>query len=79
MCSLYTAIIPSTMEAEGLDINPTLIFKNKILAASQPLEDIIIENYASTLPKYLGMFVKQANKATLLETFKEAIKVEKNI
>ena len=36
-----------------------------------------MENYASTLPKYLGMFVKQAGKTTLLEIFEEAIKVEK--
>ena len=46
--------------------------------ASQPPEDIIIENYALALPKYLGMFVKQAGKITLIETFDEAIKVEKN-
>ena len=46
--------------------------------ASQPPEDIIIENYASALPKYLGMFIKQAGKITLVETFDEAIKVEKN-
>ena len=41
-----------------------LTLKNKIPASSQSPQDIIIENYASTLPKYLGMFVKQANKAT---------------
>ena len=29
------------------------------------------------LPKYLGMFVKQSNKVTLVEIFKETIKVEK--
>ena len=46
--------------------------------ASQPPEDIIIENYASALPKYLGMFVKQAGKITLVETFDEVINVEKN-
>ena len=52
--------------------------KNKIHVASQLLEDIIIENYSYALPKYLGIFVKQANRATLVETFEEAIKVEKN-
>ena len=51
---------------------------NKIPVASQPLEDIIIENYASALSKYLGMFVKQVGKITLVETFEEAIKVENN-
>ena len=35
-----------------------LTLKRKILVSSQPPEDIIIENYASALPKYLGMFVK---------------------
>ena len=55
-----------------------LTLLNKIPVASQPPEDIIIENYASALPKYLGMFVKQAGKITLVETFDEAIKVEKN-
>ena len=55
-----------------------LTLLNKIPVASQPLEDIIIENYALALPKYLGMFVKQAGKITLVETFDEAIKVEKN-
>ena len=51
---------------------------NKIHVSSQLLEDIILEDYALVLPKYLGMFVKQDNKATLVETFEEAIKVEKN-
>ena len=55
-----------------------LTLLNRILVASQPPEDIIIENYSSTLPKSLGMFVKQAGKITLVETFEEAIKVEKN-
>ena len=55
-----------------------LTLKNKIYVAYQPPEDIIIENYTSALPKYLGMFVKQAHKITLVETFEEAIKVEKD-
>ena len=46
-----------------------LTFLNKIPVASQPPKDIIIENYASALPKYLGMFVKQVGKITLVETF----------
>ena len=55
-----------------------LTLKNKILVASQPPEDIIIENYTSSLPKYSGMFVKRAGKTMLVETFEEAIKVEKD-
>ena len=31
---------------------------NRIKIDSQPPEDIIIDNYASDLPKSLGMFVK---------------------
>ena len=61
------------------DFNKRFItLKNKILVASQPPEDIIIENYTSALPKYPGMFVKRAGKTTLVETFEEAIKVEKD-
>ena len=56
-----------------------LTLLNKIPVASQPPEDIIIENYASALPKSLGMFVKKSVKITLVETFEEAIKVEKNL
>ena len=52
--------------------------KNKIPVASQPPEDIIIENYTSALPSYSGMFVKRARKTTLIEAFEEAIKVEKD-
>ena len=55
-----------------------LTLLNKIPVSSQHTEDNIIENYASALPKSLGMFVKQASKITLVETFKEAIKVENN-
>ena len=55
-----------------------LTLKNKIPVSSQPPEDIIIENYTSALPKYPGMFVKRAGKITLIETFEEAIKVEKD-
>ena len=55
-----------------------LTLKNKISVASQPPEDIIIENYTSALQKYPGMFVKRAGKTTLVETFGEAIKVEKD-
>ena len=55
-----------------------LTLKNKIPVASQPPEDIIIENYTSALPKYSGMFVKRAGKTTLVETFEEAIKFEKD-
>ena len=39
-----------------------LTLKNKIPVASQPPEDIIIENYTSSLPKYPGMFVKRMVK-----------------
>ena len=38
----------------------------------------MIENYASASPKYLCIFVKQTNKVTLIETFEEAINIEKN-
>ena len=51
---------------------------NKIPVASQSPQDIVIENYATALPKSLGMFVKQDRKITLVETFEEEIKVEKN-
>ena len=52
--------------------------KNKIPVASQPPEDIIIENYTSALPRNSGMFVKRAGKTKLIETFEKAIKVEKD-
>ena len=49
-----------------------LTLKNKIPVASQPPEDIIIENYTSDLPKYLGMFVKRAGKTTLVDRSRKA-------
>ena len=55
-----------------------LTLKNKIPIASQPPEDIIIENYTLALPKYSRMVVKRAGKTTLVETFEESIKVEKD-
>ena len=55
-----------------------LTLKNKIHVVSQPPEDIIIENYTSSLPNYPGMFVKRVGKTKLIETFEEAIKVEKD-
>ena len=55
-----------------------LTLKNKIPIASQPPEDIIIENYTSALPKYSRMFVKRAGKTTLVEMFEQDIKVEKD-
>ena len=55
-----------------------LTLKNIIPVASQPPNDLIIENYTSALPKYPGMFVKRVGKTTLVETFEEAIKVKKD-
>ena len=55
-----------------------LTLKNKIPVASQPPQDIIMENYTLALPKYPGMFVKRAGKINLVETFEEAIKFEKD-
>ena len=77
MLALELARIKMESKERIKDFNQCfLTLLNKIPVASQPPEDIIIDNYASAL--YLGMFVKQASKITLVETFDEAIKVEKN-
>jgi hypothetical protein len=56
-----------------------LTLMNKIPQASKPVEDVSIEFYTSSLPFSMEMFVKRDEKNTLEATFKEAIKVEKDM
>jgi hypothetical protein len=51
----------------------------RIPQASKPVEDVCIEFYSSTLSMSMEMFVKNAEKTTLEATFKEALKVERNM
>ena len=72
MLALELARIKMESKERIKDFNQCfLTLLNKIPVASQPPEDIIIENYALALPKYVGMFVKQAGKITLVEPSKK--------
>jgi hypothetical protein len=52
---------------------------NKIPETSKPNLDIQIDFYSSTLPVSIAMFIKRANKNTLIEAMHEALEVEKEI
>jgi len=52
---------------------------NIMLETSKPSLDIQIEFYSSTLPVFIAMFVKRANKNTLVEAMQKALDVEKEI
>jgi hypothetical protein len=45
----------------------------------KPVEGITIEFYTSSLSMSMDMFVKNTEKASLEETFQEALKIEKNM
>jgi hypothetical protein len=51
----------------------------QIPQASKPTEDVTIEFYTSSLPMSLVMFFKNTEKTTLKSTFKEALKIQKNM
>jgi hypothetical protein len=52
---------------------------NKIPTTSKPANNVSVEFYTSILPVSMAMFVKIAKKGTLEDTFKEVIKVEKDM
>jgi hypothetical protein len=52
---------------------------NNIPHASNPVEDVSIEIYTSSLPISMETFVKRDENNSLEATFKEAIKVEKDM
>ena len=52
---------------------------NKIIAASQPSEEVRCEWYITALPSNLDIFVERANKTTLVENLTEALAVEKRV
>jgi hypothetical protein len=56
-----------------------LTLMKRIPQASKPVEDVTIEFYTSSLPMSMVMFVKNVEKTTLEATFKEALKIEKNM
>jgi hypothetical protein len=47
----------------------------QIPRASKPVEDVTIEFYTSSLPMSMAMFVKNAEKIPLRQTFQEALKI----
>ena len=49
---------------------------NNFDAIDKPTENTLIEYYTSALGPDLAMFVKRSVKATLVETYEEAKKVE---
>lgn len=56
-----------------------LTLMTKIPQASKHVEDVSIDFYTSTLPVSMAIFVKRGEKNTLEATFKESIKVEKDM
>jgi hypothetical protein len=51
----------------------------RIPRASKPAEDVSIEFHTSGIPMSIAMFVKNVEKSTLEEDFREALKFEKNM
>lgn len=50
---------------------------NRILIASWPPGEVLIDFYTSTLLMAIAMFIKRMGRTTFLETFNESLKVEK--
>jgi hypothetical protein len=57
----------------------SLTLMNKISLTSKPTNDVSTEFYSSTLPISMPLFMKRDKNGTLEDTFKEAIKVEKEL
>jgi hypothetical protein len=56
-----------------------LTLLKQIPQALKPVEDVTIEFYTSSLPMSMVMFFKNVEKTTLEATFKESLKIEKNM
>jgi ribonuclease HI len=56
-----------------------LTLKNRIPADSMPAESLVIAYYTKALHQSIAIWVKISKKATLLEAFEEATKIEKDI
>jgi regulatory protein YycH of two-component signal transduction system YycFG len=56
-----------------------LTLKNRILVDSMPAENLIVAYYTKSLHQNVAIWVKRSKKATLLESFKEASQIEKDI
>ena len=77
------------MELSSLKMNPKekikyfnqrfLTLKNWIPMDSMPAENLIVAYYTKALHQNIAILVKRSNKATLLEAFKEASQIEKDI
>jgi hypothetical protein len=77
------------MELSNMKMNPKekvkdfnqrfLTLKNKIPADSMPAENLVIAYYAKSLHHNTTMWVKRSKKNTLLESFEEAVLIEKDI
>jgi hypothetical protein len=52
---------------------------NWISIASNPNDEFLMEFYTNALPHSMAMWVKMAKKSTLIETFDQALKVEKEM
>jgi hypothetical protein len=55
------------------------MLKNQIPMDSMPAENLIIAYYMKALHQSISIWVKRSKKATLLEAFKEANQIEKDI
>jgi hypothetical protein len=77
------------MELSSLNMNPKekvkdfnqrfLMLKNQILADSMLTESLIVTYYTKYLHNNIEIWVKRYKKSTLLEAFKEASQIEKDI
>jgi cell division septum initiation protein DivIVA len=77
------------MEISSLKMNPKekindfnqifLTLKNRIPTDSIPAENLIIAYYTKALHQSISIWVKRSKKSTLLEAFKEASQIEKDI
>jgi hypothetical protein len=77
------------MELSSLKMNPKekikdfnkmfLMLKNRIPIDSMPAENIIVAYYTKYLHQNIEIWVKRFKKAMLLEAFKEASQIEKDI
>jgi hypothetical protein len=56
-----------------------LTLKNRIPTDSMPAEILVIAYYTKALHQSIAIWVKRSKKATLLEAFEEATKIEKDI
>jgi ribonuclease HI len=77
------------MDLSSLKMNPKekvkdfnqrfLTLKNRIPADSMPAESLIIAYYTKSFHQSIAIWVKRSKKSTLLEAFKEATQIEKDI